>query len=60
MNTHRYLLKSDDFLTSLYNDRTINLPDTLEDAKDPKDGKKDKEKSESQQNSNKKGNPQKK
>ena len=54
MNTHRYLLKSDDSLTSLYNDRTINLPDTLEDAKDPKYEEKDKEITESQQNSNKK------
>ena len=57
VNTHRYLLKSDDFLTSLYNDRAINLPDTLEDAEDT-----DRQKSnpENQKKSDKKGTSQKK
>ena len=57
MNTHRYLLKSDDFLTSLYNDRAINLPDTLEDAEDTD---RQKGSSENQNKSDKKGTPQKK
>ena len=57
VNTHRYLLKSDDFLTSFYNDRAINLPDTLEDAEDT-DRKKDS--SENQKKSDKKGTSQKK
>ena len=63
VNTHRYLLKSDDFLTSLYNDRSINLPDTLEDAKEADDGEKSKTKKsnpENQQKSDKKGTSQKK
>ena len=57
VNTHRYLLKSDDFLTSLYNDRAINLPDTLEDAEDT-----DRQKSnpENQKKTDKKGTSQKK
>ena len=55
VNTHRYLLKSDDFLTSLYNDRTINLPDTLEDAED-----RQKSNPENQKKFDKKGTSQKK
>ena len=63
VNTHRYLLKSDDFLTSLYNDRSINLPDTLEDAKDADDQEQSKSKKsspENQRKSDKKGTSQKK
>ena len=63
VNTHRYLLKSDDFLTSLYNDRSINLPDTLEDAKDKDDQEQSKSKKsnpENQRKSDKKGTSQKK
>jgi len=63
VNTHRYLLKSDDFVTSLYNDRSINLTDTLEDAKDADDEEQSKTKKsnpENQRKSDKKGTSQKK
>ena len=41
VNTHKYLVKSDEFLTSLYNDRTINLPDTPQTENDKNNQKKD-------------------